>query len=63
MDECQVGRYDLIVNQPDNDWDIYYWMTEARETPADYDNDVMDMLKAHARNPEKMIRSGWPNLG
>ncbi|TGZ74136.1 hypothetical protein CRM22_001101 [Opisthorchis felineus] len=23
----QVGSYDALINLPDNDWDIYYWVT------------------------------------
>ena len=62
MTESQIEKYDLIVNEPENDWDIYYWMTESKSTPSKYDNEVMDMLKEHAKNPNKMIRSGWPEL-
>lgn len=27
MTEKQLSLYDKLINQPTNDWDIYYWMT------------------------------------
>ena len=62
MTENQIGMYDLIINEPESDWDIYYWMTEAQPTPDKYNNEVMNMLKEHTKNPDKEIRTGWPEL-
>ena len=31
MNEKQLKMYDVIINKPNNDWDIYYWMTGARD--------------------------------
>ncbi|CAB4017534.1 Hypothetical predicted protein, partial [Paramuricea clavata] len=47
-----LNQYDTLINEPSNDWDIYYWMTGVKETPQKYDNKVMDMLKKHAQNEE-----------
>ncbi|NWH38736.1 SDHF2 factor, partial [Chloropsis hardwickii] len=41
MSEEQLNRYDRLINEPSNDWDIYYWATEAKPTPAEFDTDVM----------------------
>ncbi|KAJ0056652.1 hypothetical protein NL108_010616, partial [Boleophthalmus pectinirostris] len=27
MNETQLQQYDRIINEPSNDWDIYYWAT------------------------------------
>lgn len=27
MNENQLKMYDVIINKPNNDWDIYYWIT------------------------------------
>uniref|UniRef100_A0A673TZS2 Succinate dehydrogenase assembly factor 2, mitochondrial n=1 Tax=Suricata suricatta TaxID=37032 RepID=A0A673TZS2_SURSU len=29
MTERQLNLYDRLINEPSNDWDIYYWATEA----------------------------------
>jgi succinate dehydrogenase assembly factor 2 len=34
-----------LINLPSNDWEIYYWATENKETPEEFNNVVMDMLK------------------
>ena len=34
-----------LINLPSNDWEIYYWATETKPTPEEFDNVVMDMLK------------------
>jgi len=58
----QLDLYDEIINRPSNDWQLYYWMVGKEETPANYDNEVMHMLKSHARNEGLEDRSRQPDL-
>lgn len=30
MSEIQLQQYDRLINEPSNDWDIYYWATRKR---------------------------------
>lgn len=53
FDEEQLRLYDRLINLPSNDWDIYNWATGSKETPAEFDNEVMDLLKKHVKNEEK----------
>lgn len=50
----QLKMYDRLINLPSNDWDIYYWVTGAKEIPTAFDNEVIHILKeyAHTRNKE-----------
>lgn len=58
----QVTKYDHLINNVTNDWDIYYWATNLKPTPEEYDNDIMDMLKRHVKNDLKEKRLMQPNL-
>uniref|UniRef100_A0A0B7BV86 Succinate dehydrogenase assembly factor 2, mitochondrial n=1 Tax=Arion vulgaris TaxID=1028688 RepID=A0A0B7BV86_9EUPU len=58
----QLSSYDKLINQPSNDWDIYYWVTGVTATPEEFQSDVMDLLKKHARNEEKNFRICQPDL-
>ncbi|XP_033124970.1 succinate dehydrogenase assembly factor 2, mitochondrial-like [Anneissia japonica] len=62
MTSKQLHQYDVLINKPSNDWDIYYWVTGNLETPADYDCEVMDLLKEHAKNANKESRITQPKL-
>ena len=62
LSSTQLDQYDDIINRPSNDWELYYWMTGKEETPADYDNEVMGMLKSHARNDLLEARYRQPDL-
>ena len=62
MNEHQLTLYDRLINLPSNDWEIYYWATKVKPTPAEFDNEIMDLLKAHAKNEEKEERFTLPNL-
>ena len=62
LTESQLDQYDDIINRPSNDWQLYYWMTEKEEVPVCYDNEVMDMLKTHARNDKLEVRNQQPGL-
>lgn len=58
----QLSLYDRLINLPSNDWEIFYWATEARPTPEEFDNEVMTMLKEHTKNKEREQRLTLPDL-
>ena len=62
MSPDQLDQYDSIINLPSNDWEIYYWITGKDEVPKEYNNAVMKMLKAFARNKDKEERLRQPDL-
>ncbi|XP_010224710.1 PREDICTED: succinate dehydrogenase assembly factor 2, mitochondrial [Tinamus guttatus] len=62
MSERQLNLYDRLINEPSNDWDIYYWATEAKPTPAVFENDVMAMLREFAKNKNREQRLRQPDL-
>jgi len=62
MDEEKLVLYDRLINLPSNDWEIYYWAVGQKETPEDFDNVVMDMLKTHAKNENREQRITMPDL-
>ncbi|XP_059831597.1 succinate dehydrogenase assembly factor 2, mitochondrial [Hypanus sabinus] len=58
----QLSLYDKLINQPTNDWDIYYWITETKPTPPEFDNEVMTLLKEFTKNRNMEHRAGQPAL-
>jgi len=62
MDEEKLAYYDRLINLPSNDWEIYAWAVGQKETPEDFDNVVMDMLKQHAKNENRANRTVMPEL-
>merc|ERR1712107_652894 len=52
----------MLINLPSNDWEIFYWAVGQKETPEDFDNIVMDMLKEHAKNEDRESRVVMPEL-
>jgi len=58
----QLKLYDDIINKPSNDWELYYWMTATKPTPAEFDNSMMDMLKQHVKNENRDERLEQPAL-
>jgi len=58
----QLSSYDKLINQPTNDWEIYYWMTGVKEVPEEFQSDVMTLLQRHAKNEEKECRLTQPDL-
>ena len=51
MDHNQLVQYGPLINRPNDDWIIYYWITgkEAME----YNTEVMNMLKDHVNNDKE----------
>ncbi|NXS98543.1 SDHF2 factor, partial [Jacana jacana] len=62
MSERQLNLYDRLINEPSNDWDIYYWATEAKSPPAELETDVMAMLREFTKNEKKEQRLRQPDL-
>lgn len=62
MNESQLDLYDNLINQVSNDWDIYYYATNIKETPTEYNNEIMEMLKKHVKNEKKEERFKQPDL-
>lgn len=62
MSEIQLQQYDRLINEPSNDWDIYYWATEAQPTPDVYKGEVMDLLKEFTKNHNHEQRLDAPSL-
>lgn len=62
LNDQLLEQYDRLINQPSNDWEIYYWMTEKKQTPEEYENQIMDMLKNHAKNENMEERIKQPEL-
>ena len=62
MSEEEMIIYDRLINLPSNDWEIFYWTTGAKPTPDEFDNEVMDKLKEHAKNKDKEARITMPPL-
>ncbi|XP_072942130.1 succinate dehydrogenase assembly factor 2-A, mitochondrial-like [Epargyreus clarus] len=54
LNEEQTLMYDRLINSPSNDWDIFYWVVGKVPTPKEYDNEVMDLLKKHAKNEQRV---------
>ncbi|CRK99198.1 CLUMA_CG012490, isoform A [Clunio marinus] len=62
MNDEQLELYDDLINQPSNDWDIFYWATNVKPTPAEYNNEIMDLLKMHVSNKNCEQRFRQPGL-
>ncbi|CAM1314370.1 SDHAF2 (predicted) [Pycnogonum litorale] len=62
FDEKQLKLYDHLINTPSNDWDIFYWATGVKETPAGYSSSIMELLKSHVKNEERERRFVQPEI-
>ncbi|XP_060118256.1 succinate dehydrogenase assembly factor 2, mitochondrial [Heteronotia binoei] len=62
MNEQQLDFYDRLINEPSNDWDIYYWATEAKPVPEVFQNEVMEMLREFTKNRNREQRLQQPDL-
>lgn len=52
----QTQQFDTLINKPSNDWDIFYWATNKNPTPPEYENEIMQLLRAHVESKERERR-------
>ncbi|XP_050304232.1 succinate dehydrogenase assembly factor 2-A, mitochondrial-like [Anthonomus grandis grandis] len=62
FNEQQTNLYDRLINGPSNDWDIYYWASDIKEIPPEFDSEVMQLLRLHCKNLNKESRLRQPDL-
>lgn len=60
--DSQLVMYDRLINKPSNDWDIFNWAIGKKPTPAEFDNEVLTLLKNFAKNENKECRTTQPEL-
>ena len=58
----EVKNVFRLINLPSNDWEIFYWAVGQKETPEEFDNVIMDMLKEHTKNKNRESRVVMPEL-
>lgn len=54
LDEAQLNRFESLLQQADHD--LYDWIMERAPTPAEFDHDVMALLREH-RQLHPSVRS------
>lgn len=62
FDDNQLRLYDRLINLPSNDWDLFYWAAGVKPTPAEFDHEIMNLLKKHIRNEDRQARIVQPDL-
>ncbi len=66
MTETELDEYNLIINSLANEWDLYYWLTNARPLPeAIKDSGIMKRMIefcANADNKQRLVMPTLPNL-
>ncbi|XP_007440437.1 succinate dehydrogenase assembly factor 2, mitochondrial [Python bivittatus] len=62
MNEQQLDLYDRLINEPSNDWDIYYWATEAKPAPEIFENEILERLREFTKNKHREKRLRQPDL-
>ncbi|KAK4471353.1 hypothetical protein MN116_004788 [Schistosoma mekongi] len=62
MTHEQLIAYDDLINLPDNEWDLYYWITKAKQAPEYFQTDVLQLLQEHCQNRKNELRNQQPSL-
>lgn len=63
MSEKELTEYDDIINNLHNEWDLYYWLTDAVPIPDDLkSNTVLETMKKYCLNDKYKGRFLQPDL-
>jgi succinate dehydrogenase assembly factor 2 len=58
MSERELDEFDQIINELHNEWDLYYWMTNASPVPAELQaNSVMKSMRKFCLNEKAEDRT------
>lgn len=62
MSEEDMDEYDRLINAQVNEWDLFHWISKAKPTPVEFDNETMWALQKHCANEKKETRFKQPVL-
>jgi succinate dehydrogenase assembly factor 2 len=63
MNEKELNEFDSIINNLTNEWDLYYWLTNAIQVPKELeDSKVLKSMKEYCANDMKQVRILQPDL-
>lgn len=62
MTRDELDQYDIILNRPSNDWELFYWISNQKKVPSIYQNKIFDKLMDFAKNKNKECRYFQPEI-
>jgi len=63
MNDKELNDYDNIINNLHNEWDLYYWLTNAVPIPVDLKNSsALELMKKYCLNEDSKARFNQPDL-
>lgn len=62
MSDDAMDEYDRLINAQINEWDLFHWISKAKPTPTEFDNETMWALQKHCANEKKETRFKQPTL-
>jgi succinate dehydrogenase assembly factor 2 len=63
MTEKELDEFDKVINDLHNEWDLYYWITNAVKIPAELEsNSVLRNMKKFCSNESGENRTLQPDL-
>ena len=62
MNSYQLEQYDRLLNESNNEWELYYWIIGTKPVPIEFDNEIMQMLQSYACNKDRETRYHQPPL-
>jgi succinate dehydrogenase assembly factor 2 len=59
----ELNQYDKLINESNDDWSLYYWITGSESPPIEYQTPILDKIQHHARQqPCNDTQQQQPNL-
>ena len=64
MTEQELNEYDSIINNLHNEWDLYYWLTNATPVPDELkQSKILELMKNFCANDMKQFcAAGQPDI-
>ena len=63
MSEKELNEFDKIINELHNEWDLYYWLTDAASVPKELQsNQVLKQMKEFCKNEHRESRVMQPDI-
>jgi succinate dehydrogenase assembly factor 2 len=63
MTDSQLNEYDKIINGLHNEWDLYYWLTNAVPVPDEFSSsEILGIMKKYCLNEQNQSRVVQPDI-
>lgn len=61
MNAWELQQLDHLLNDPDSDWQLFYWISGREDAPPEFECEVLQLMRRHCQE-QKHVHNQQPHI-